>query len=140
MTVYLDASVIVAYFVPEAWSAQATRYVAAHNGDLIVSSFAHGETMSAISRRRRMRQLSVDHAEMIAGNVDEWVSTTTVIGTAEPDIMEAIALVRRFDFGLRMPDAIHAATCARRGLTLVTFDTRLAYAARMIGIDVTPPA
>ncbi len=47
--------------------------------------------------------------------------------------------VRCFDLMLEGPDALHAAICRRRALTLVTLDRRLARAASALGLKVRIP-
>jgi predicted nucleic acid-binding protein len=44
--------------------------------------------------------------------------------------------VRRFDLGLRAPDALHLAITRRLDATLVTLDRRLAAAANQLGVAV----
>ena len=56
------------------------------------------------------------------------------------DVRLADAYVRRFDLGLRTPDALHLAIARRLDATLVTLDPRLAIAARELGVAVEEPA
>jgi uncharacterized protein len=50
------------------------------------------------------------------------------------DVRLAGIYVRRFDLGLRAPDAVHIAIARRLDATLVTLDRRLAAAARELGV------
>jgi hypothetical protein len=55
------------------------------------------------------------------------------------DARLAYIYVRRFDLGLRAPDALHLATARRLDATLITLDRRLATAAQEMGIPVKVP-
>ncbi|MGI4877067.1 MAG: PIN domain-containing protein, partial [Janthinobacterium lividum] len=72
--------------------------------------------------------------------IDEWLAESVQsIEIESVDIRLATVFVRRFELGLRMPDAIHLAACRRHNLSLATFDNRLAGAARFIGIATVTP-
>jgi hypothetical protein len=55
------------------------------------------------------------------------------------DARPADIYARRFDLGLRAPDALHLAIARRLDATLVTLDRRLATAARELGVPVEDP-
>jgi predicted nucleic acid-binding protein len=55
------------------------------------------------------------------------------------DARLAYIYVRRFDLGLRAPDALHLAIARRLDATLVTLDRRLATAARELSVAVDEP-
>lgn len=73
--------------------------------------------------------ISIDGAQIFARSVD----------TEATDIRLAESFIRRMTLNLRMPDAIHLATALRHGLTLATFDRRLADAARALDLAVVVP-
>ncbi len=54
------------------------------------------------------------------------------------DMRVASTFVRRFELGLRAPDALHVAVCHRLGLPLFTFDERQAAAAERLGVGRSP--
>ena len=58
--------------------------------------------------------------------------------TQPSDIASAEAYLRRLDLNLRTPDALNIAIAQRVGATLVTFDLRMAEAARTLGTAVAP--
>ena len=71
---------------------------------------------------------------------DDWRAGATEAADMDPhDCRVANYYVRRFNLGLRAPDALHAAICRRLELRLVTLDRRLAAAAMELGIDVMVP-
>jgi hypothetical protein len=134
---YLDASAATAILIDEEASAAVARFVRAAGEPLIVSDFAAAEVASAISRLVRMKQLSSEDAAIRLGEFDAWrSSTTTVIDFRPADFRLASDFVRRFDLGLRAPDALHAAVCRRNDLRLVTLDAHLARGAEALGVGV----
>lgn len=140
MTLYLDASVVTPTLVDEPASAPVATYLRTATEALILSDLAAAETASAISRLVRMNFLSADLAAERLGQFDAWrVSTTSTLDFQPSDFRLAEVFVRRFDLGLRAPDALHAAICRRGGHRLVTLDKRLAAAAEALGVDVECP-
>jgi uncharacterized protein len=62
------------------------------------------------------------------------------VDIAASDARLACVYARRFDLGLRAPDAaLHLAIARRLDATLATLDRRLATAARELGITVEVP-
>ena len=140
MNVYFDASALVPMYVPEISSPVVHAFADAVTEKIYISYLAAGELSSAISRRVRMGELTAEIARERLALFDEWTASDTIslpLDTA--DIRRAIIMVRRFDLKLLMPDAIHAALCARYELRLVTLDERLAEAARELGVEVIVP-
>ena len=140
MSVYLDASILVALLQDEAGSDAAVRYVTDISTPMIVSDFARGEVTSAISRRFRTGEIELDKARELLGAMDEWIATAAeAIPTEASDIRLADQFVRRLLLGVRMPDAIHLAAAQARDLTVVTFDKHMAMVAEQLRIDVVTP-
>lgn len=134
---YLDASFLVPLLTAEPMSAQAASFVLAHPLGLIVSDFAAAEFASAISRRVRMGQTPRHEAQIVFAAFDHWtLSAANIIEVSSVNIARAGAFLRRLDLVLRTPDAIHIAIAERLGATLVTFDQRMAAAARVLGLPV----
>jgi predicted nucleic acid-binding protein len=128
---YLDASVLVALLAPEPLSARADGFVRANPAALTVSDFAAAEFASAIARRVRTKECTLDEAHADLADFDAWVKRSAgFIETATADIAVATALLRRLNLPLKTPDAIHIAITQRIGATLVTFDRQMAAAAR----------
>jgi len=137
VTLYLDASAIVPLLVEEAASRALGDYLGAASDPLVVSDFAAAEVASALSRQVRMTVIGREAAETLLSEFDAWrVSATTGVEFASADMRLAQVFVRRFELGLRAPDALHAAVCRRGDHTLVTLDTRLAAAAEALGVRV----
>jgi predicted nucleic acid-binding protein len=140
LSFYLDASAIVPNLVEEAGSEAVRAFVARCEPDVVVSALATLETSSALSRLARMGSITTDGAISRLIRFDAWrapYSVSPPFGAAEFELADA--LVRRFELGLRGPDALHLAACLRGGHTLATLDRRLADAAAALGVATTVP-
>jgi uncharacterized protein len=135
LSLYLDASVLVAMFSREADSARARQRIL---GDaLFVSDFAAAEFSAAISRRIRTGDLPSADAAQVISAFDTWTARSTARVALDPgDGAATTGFVRRFDLGLRAPDALHISITQRLGATLFTFDAKLAAAATALGVAV----
>jgi uncharacterized protein len=131
-----DTSVIVPLFLPEAESAPVAAIIGNAPGAIVISDFASGEFASAVSIRLRRDDLTRAQAERVLSDFDIWVARHAVRTVTEPgDIAMAVGLVRRFNLGLRLPDAIHLALAVRLGAALFTRDDRQALTASTLGLD-----
>jgi uncharacterized protein len=134
---YLDASVIVALLTVDLLSSRADTFLRTHTPVLIVSDFAAAEFASVIARRVRTRELSARDARQSFLHLDSWVARAAQRAqTSSADIRTAETFLRRLDVTLRTPDAINLAIAQRVGATLVTFDAKMAAAARTLGTAV----
>jgi predicted nucleic acid-binding protein len=140
LNLYLDASVLVPTLVQEAASASVAGLLSRSDEGLIISELAAAEVSSAIGRLVRMSLLAESAGLGRLEAFDVWrMRDTERLDLQPPDFRLAANLVRRFELGLRAPDALHAAICQRAGLALVTLDARLARAASSLGIEVRVP-
>jgi len=135
--VYLDTSVLVALMATDRLTARAELFLADDPSLIFISDFAGAEFASAIARRFRAREITqADGMDIFAG-FDAWrQQIPKIVSAISIDIACAEAFVRRLDITLRAPDALHIAICQRVGLSLVTFDDKMAASARMLGVDV----
>lgn len=137
MTLYLDASVLVALFTADALTARADTYLRAHRPIVVVSDFAAAELASAIARRVRMGEIADGEARSVFTTFDAWLAK--VAGRADTmagDVAVAAAYLRRLDLTLRTPDALHIAIAQRIGAGLLTFDEKMAASARALKVMV----
>ncbi len=140
VTCYLDTNILVALLTPEPFSGRADTFIQNNAEPLIVSDFAVAEFSSAVARRVRMREFTIEQAGIALVGLDEWV--TRAADRAEisaGDVALATTYIRRFDLPLRTPDALHIAIAQRLDATLVTFDRGMAVAAGMLGMAVATP-
>lgn len=140
MTLYLDASVLVALFVIDPVAACAEAYLSAHPAVIVVSDFGAAEFSSAVARRVRMRDLTGGEGRLAFANFDDWTArSTSRENVIAVDIAAADRILRRLDVNLRTPDAIHIAIARRLDAVLLTFDRQMATAARALGMAVETP-
>jgi predicted nucleic acid-binding protein len=81
VSLYLDASVLVALFVIDPASARAAGFLASHSAIVLVSDFGAAEFSWALARRVRMHDLTREDALLAFEHFDTW--TTWVAGRPE---------------------------------------------------------
>ena len=136
---YLDASALVSLFVADRHTAAIRGFLRAERPTVGVSDFASAEFASAIARRVRMAWLTAEQGGRLLNVHDGWMAANAEPLEVEPvDVRVASAFVRRFELGLRAPDALHLAICHRLELPLLTFDERQAAAAERLGVRCGP--
>jgi uncharacterized protein len=136
MSAYLDASVIVPLFIADAFSQQADALIA-QESVITIADWAVVEVSSVIARQKRIGAIDTQTAQWVLSQFDSW--RTRAVSRAETlstDMALATEFVRKFDLGLRGPDALHLAIANRLGMKLLTFDTRMKSAAIALGLDV----
>jgi uncharacterized protein len=134
---YFDASVLVALFVVDSFTARARAVLQGADLTAMVSDFAAAEFTSVVARRVRERFLTESAAREAFANFDGWKARSTVrIEIERADVAFADAAMRRLDLNLRAPDAINIAITQRIGATLLTFDDKMFAAAKMLGTPV----
>ena len=139
MKLYLDVSVLIAALTDDILSDRATALLASNTGELLVSDFGQAEFASGVARRVRTGELSRDEARAAFAHLDRWCATATSLVRISPDdVGWAAAIVRKLDFNLRTPDALHIAIARRLGAALGTLDRRMGEAASGLGLTVAP--
>jgi predicted nucleic acid-binding protein len=127
----------VALFTPEPFYDRAYRFIYSESPIAIVSDLAVAEFSSAVSRLYRMKLFTEADCQDVFANFDTWTARETQrIKIESADILSGSALVRRLEFGLRAPDAIHLAIARRLTVTLATFDDHMMLTARKLGLEV----
>lgn len=138
MKVYLDASVLVALFTIDRFAAEADRLLGGQPY-VVISDFAAAEFASAISRRVRMRDLTVAEAQAAFTHFDAWTAREAQRAeVTSSDIVACQMFLRRLDLPLRTADALNIAVAVRVDALLATFDKAMGEAARVLGVDVVP--
>jgi uncharacterized protein len=137
LTVYLDASALVAMLSEDALS-DAAHSAASRLGDtrLATSDLGRLEFASALARQVRMKSLGMAGARQNLNALDDFCSIAGVELITAADVALATDFIRRFDLNLRTADAIHIALCQRLDLTLWTFDEGMVACARQLGLRV----
>lgn len=141
MTLYLDASVLVALMVKEDGALAVADLLDADERPLTTSDFARAETSAALARLVRMAILSTDQLKEALARLDDWTSAATRHEPLSPgDVAAANRLVRQPELALRAPDAIHIAAARRLDATLLTLDNGMTRAARALRLPCINPA
>jgi predicted nucleic acid-binding protein len=137
VSVYLDVSVLVPFFVVDPFNQKAEQGLRRLRDGLTISDFAAAEFASAIARRVRTRELRADEGQAAFSDFDTWCARhVQQIAIESADVVAASALMRRLDLTLRTPDAIHLAMAHRTESRLWTFDKDMARAARAVGVEL----
>jgi len=137
VSVYLDASVLVALLTVDALTARADAFLRANAPIMIVSDFAAAEFASAVGRRVRIGDITADEARSGFSAFDAWTAQATLREeTVAADIRAAGAFLRRVDLTLRTGDAVNIAIAQRMRALLVTFDQKMAATAQVLGVPV----
>lgn len=135
--IYLDTSVLVAYYVPEPLSALAQQRLMAASA-VIVSELAQTEMVSALSLRLRIGNLSRTAVQQVtthfASHLTQGLYVPLHLSSAV--YRQAQAYITRYDLALKAPDALHLAAAALAQAPLVTADRQLAHNAQALGIAV----
>ena len=135
--IYLDTSVLTAYYCPEP-NSDLIEQIISQIKQPVISPLTEVELFSALSKKVRETSLLRDDANRIATqfqshihqNLFTWV-------TIEPQHYQmAKHWIAQFNTPLRTLDAIHLALSFSNNLRLITADTRLAKAAKLFEIDV----
>jgi uncharacterized protein len=138
LSIYLDASVIVALFTDDPFTDRATTVLASKADAVIVSDFAALEFSSVVARFVRMRSITEEQARTVLLNFDSWSERACQrVATNGEIISRAEALVRRRDTSLRTADAINIALAESLHASLMTFDEKMSSAARVLGVPLT---
>ena len=136
MSIYLDASLVIATLVKEAASAAVEAYLKTRP-ERLLSDFAAAEVAAALSRLARMNLLTATEAASRLADFEAWrAATTSPVEVHAADVRLAYAYVRRFDLMLRAPDALHLAIARRADATVATLDRRMMTAGREFGLIV----
>jgi hypothetical protein len=92
---YLNASILVVVLTVEPFSERADRFVRDHPIGLIIHDFAAAEFASAIARRVRMREVTVDDARSDLSAFDSWAARSVqLIEVTATDVALATAFLR----------------------------------------------
>jgi hypothetical protein len=131
VTLYLDSSALLKRYIREPGTREMARLL-----ELEVRWVAanHGYTEVAINLRRRLVETDVGPAASLFE--EDWARILVI---DVDDLLCHRAADLAVDHGLQTLDALHLAAAERAGgpeLTFVTFDSRLAGAARQMGFPV----
>ena len=134
---YIDTSVLVAYYCPEALSEQVQDFLSEQVKPAI-STLNEVELFSAIARKVRMGELGLPDGNRIISkflsHVDDDLFSMTPVESHHWRI--ALGWIGLFNTSLRTLDALHLAIASAGDFVLATSDQRLIQAADTLGIKV----
>ncbi|MEI7457641.1 MAG: type II toxin-antitoxin system VapC family toxin [Nitrosomonadales bacterium] len=133
--VYLDTSVLAAYYCPEAMSAKAEKAILRCERPTI-SSLVEVEFRSAVARKVREGTLSATDATRIITQLHLHVESGCYERLAIEELHYEMARdwIGRFLAPLRTLDALHLAVCFAASANLLTADANLANAGHRFGV------
>lgn len=134
-SVYLDSSVVVAYYVPEPNSERVQRLYEDIEQP-VISELVDLEVAAALSLRSRTGDLEPTQAQRIVSLFNDHLESGlyTRLHLRANHYRWARDAIARFDLPLKAPDALHLAAAHAEGLHLITADRQLARNADALGI------
>jgi predicted nucleic acid-binding protein len=134
---YIDTSVLGAYYCPEALSAKAEKSLREISTP-VISLLSEVEFASLISRKRRLRELSVNQAKVIIDLFGNHVAEGSYrrLAVTTEHFLKARQLLTSSDGSLHSLDALHLALAIAENIPLMTADRDLAKAARILKTNV----
>jgi predicted nucleic acid-binding protein len=129
--VYVDTSVLGAYYCPETLSENAESALLKITRP-VLSNLSEVEFCSLISRKRRLKELTERQAIEILNRFDAHVAEGFYrrIALSAEHFFKARQLVALAESGLRTLDALHLAAAVTESLAMLTVDRNLANAAK----------
>ncbi len=133
---YLDTSVIVAYYLPEEKS-EKVQNLFTTNSELTISEFGQLEFYSALSIRVRTNSLLETDARRIIDIFNKHLYNSYYLNKSlnSKHYNRAANYIMALNLPLKAPDALHLAFAASQGLKIITIDKQLANNASKLGID-----
>ncbi len=139
--VYVDSSALVKIYVPEADSEEVEATLRRRR-DLVISDLVVTEIVSAAARRMREGTLSTANLGYLQKTILEDIESDRIrlVDLHSATHRDAERILMTVDsVALRAADAIHLALALESDCrSMMTFDVRLAEAARSVGIAVHP--
>jgi predicted nucleic acid-binding protein len=133
--VYVDTSVLVAYYCPEPLSEKVETFITAQS-KLTISALTEIEMFSALSRKVREKAMDRHDAGRVTAkfisHLDGHYFTYVPVETHHFRL--ARDWIGMFKLNLRTLDALHLAIASSEGLSIVTTDKNLLKSAKGLGL------
>jgi predicted nucleic acid-binding protein len=132
---YVDTSVLMAYLVPETYSAQAEAALRnpAHT-PLAVSAWTETELVSAFGIKCRTKQIDESDMQKGLAQYEALRGFFVHLQVRHEDYRSAGTLLKDWRLGLRAGDALHLALAQRHSCVMLSLDERLVNAGQQAGI------
>ena len=133
---YLDTSVLVAYYCPEQISRKVEKIIL-RTQQPAISYLTAVELVSALSRKIRDKTLTAADGNKIINRFHTQIEQGLLlwIPIEFQHYQIAKGWIAQFTTPLRTLDALHLAVASRQGLTLLTADVQLAESAKLLGVS-----
>lgn len=135
MTVYPDASVLVAAIVREPCTEKAQALLASE-ADVVVSEWILTEAASALAIKQRTGALTREQRLIAHAAAEAVIDAAASLSVLPRHFRAATRLIERSALPLRGGDALHLAISADHGATLWTLDRKLVAAGQALAFDV----
>lgn len=138
--IYLDTSVLVPYFLPEAESARVDAAISGASEPVSISHWTEAEFVSALAKKVRNRECSEAIMRRTIAQLRATVATSFVrFAPVVADFERAISMMQTPKAGLRAGDALQLAIAERNSATIWTLDEGLIASARVLRLPVHKP-
>lgn len=134
---YVDTSVLVAYYCPEPISDQVEKMIL-RGSDPAISSLTEIELASAVARKVRERGLSKEDGNRVLNQFRHHQNQRVfhMIPIEPAHFRQAFHWMCDFSTALRTLDALHLAVAAGDDLEMVTADKQIARSGEKIGLKI----
>ena len=140
MSFYLDTNVIYSFIFGDSNSVRAEIWLHNPSSSIVIGDYVRAEFHALVGRRLRGGGLTSLAASLGVADFDAFVARRARTLALTPSAGKlAVDLARDPRLKLYAPDALHLACAAEGGHVLVTFDQRLAEAAKICGYAVETP-
>lgn len=133
--IYVDTSVLAAYYCPEPLSDRAQQALR-EGGEPAISWLVEVELVSALARKVRVREMRAADSRRIQGlfqsHLEQGIYTRLALDGAH--FAKARELLATFTVTLQTLDALHVAVAAIQDCPFLTADARLAKACEKAGV------
>lgn len=135
--IYLDTSIIVPAYCAEPLSNRVDELLQRET-DLAISHLTEVEFYSALSRKLRQQELTLDAVQQLSGNfqADLDVGVFQRLPVEATHYQQAKTWIGGFNTVLRTLDALHLAIAYELQIMVVTGDIGLAQSAQVLGVGV----
>lgn len=135
--IYLDTSVVVAYYCPEPLSARAERLVLLEPSPAI-SNLTRVEFLSALARKKQDRELSGTDAGRASAEFEKHIrdGLYSLLPLEHRHFERVQGWLRGLEAAMRTLDALHLAIAAESQIPVATADRVMARNARRLGIEL----
>ena len=136
MTVYIDTSVLVAYYCPETLSGKVEAFITAQR-EVAISAITEIEMFSALSRKVREKAMDRHDAGRVAAKFISHLDGHyfTCLPVEAHHFRLARDWIGMFKLSLKTLDAIHLAIASSERLSVVTADKTLLKSAKRLGLS-----